>query len=212
MRTNAVIIGLFGLLAAASPCFGADADRDLDRHAAVIDHAATTPPGQGRVAERIAGELNQSWGRSPGPYSAASILSQRAQNSWGFGETLIADRLAQLIANRLLAQPGNTLTPAQALAQATAQVTAERQQHMGFGRIARVNGVTVGGLMGSLEKTAKDLEKAEKTADRAADKTAKGLDVAADKAADKSARSAERSEGGGGHGGGGDHGGGGGKK
>jgi hypothetical protein len=143
-------------------------------------------------------------------YSPASVAAQRAQNNWGWGEVVIANRLAQALAAELLkSQPG--LTPAQALAQATGQVTGARQT-MGWGAIAQAHGLKVGEVVSSVEKTAKAVERPDKTGnatsgkgpDRSANKADKGSkadkggpDVAADRGG-----AAQGGGQGGGHGGG----------
>jgi len=173
----------------AGPASGADDDVTLDRHARSINEAAATPPGQERVATRLADELNTASGLKPGPYTAASLQAQRAQNSWGWGEVLIANRLAQALAPTI-AKQNPALTPAQALNQATAQVTTARQQGMGWGAIANANGMKLGGVVSGVEKTAKAVERADKAAaEKAAqsgpsgksDKGAKGEGAKGDK-------------------------------
>ena len=92
-----LVAGLVGHTAGAT-----DSERD---DAQTIAAAGAGSPGPARVADRIARDLNASWGRSPAPYTAASVTAQRVQNRWGWGETLITNRLAQQMANKLLAQP-----------------------------------------------------------------------------------------------------------
>jgi hypothetical protein len=167
------LLALGAALMVAAPAWGEDPTVDLDNHARVIDRAASTPAGQERVANLLARELNAAWGHPPGPYSAASLNAQRSQNRWGWGEVLIGDRLAQQVAQTLMKQD-RALTPAQALAQGTAQVTSTRRQRTGWGAIARASGVSLGGLVSSVEKTAQSIERAEKGADRAADRAAGG--------------------------------------
>jgi hypothetical protein len=79
-----------------------------------------------------------------------SIVSASTAWAVGAGETEILDKLIRVRTNQILAQPGNTLTPAQAMTQATNEITHERnQQHMGLGEIARSLGTTVGALGGA---------------------------------------------------------------
>jgi hypothetical protein len=149
---------------------GQTGDDLLDRHARMVNEAATTPAGQARVASRLAHELNVGSGLTPGPYTAASLQAQRTENGWGWGEVLIANRLAQALAPTVATQ-NPTLTPAQALAQATAQVTAARQQGMGWGAIANASGTRLGGVVSSVEKTAKAVERADQAASGKAGKS-----------------------------------------
>src|SRR5262245_31532741 len=150
MRTYSILVA--GWLAAstlfgATPGWTADSSA-LDEHARAVDRAATKAGSQ-HVAGRLASQLNDSWGRSPAPYSSESLAAQRAQTGWGWGGVLIGNRLAQHMAEtRLAANP--TLTPEEALAQSLAAVTAARQAHTGWGVIAKENGVTLGPLVSSV--------------------------------------------------------------
>src|SRR5262245_9950919 len=74
-----------------------------------------------------------------------------ASSLWaaGQGEEAVLGKLIEVRTGQILAQPGNTLTPAQAKSQATTEITNERnKQHMGLGEIAHGMGTTVGGLRG----------------------------------------------------------------
>jgi len=153
---------------------------ELDRHARAVDQAATSA-GQQHVAERLAAELNASWGRTPAPYTAESLTAQRAQNGWGWGGVLIGNRLAQHVAeSRLAANP--TLTPEEALAQSLGQVTAARQAHTGWGVIAQENGVKLGTLVSSVRHSTEAVATGAKgtggvtgkSVGKGADKAAKG--------------------------------------
>jgi hypothetical protein len=156
----------------------------IEKSTKAVDGLGTTPPGQERVAERLAQQLNTSWGFTPAPYSKGSILAQRAQNGWGFGSTLIGNQLAQALARSMMTT-NPALTPEQALAHATAQITAAReQQKMGWGAIAKANDLKVGELTSRVEKTAQALEKAEKAAEKA-ERSAEKAQGKAEKAADK---------------------------
>jgi hypothetical protein len=135
------------LVVGGAPGWASEAS-DLDQHGQAVDRA-TSNAGSQRVAGRLAAELNQAWGRTPGPYTAESLAAQRAQTGWGWGGVLIGNRLAQHIAESRLA--GNpTLTPAEALTQSLAAVTAARQAHTGWGVIAQDNGVKLGPLVSSV--------------------------------------------------------------
>jgi len=224
---SALLLSVASLLGHPREAWSAEPEATLEAHARAIDDAAARPGGQERVATRLAADLNAAWGKPPGPYSAASVTAQRAQNGWGWGGTFIANRLAQAIAQTTM-KNNPAVTPAQALTQATAQVAAARAQSMGWGAIAKANGLKVGDLVSSAEKTAKAVEKADKTAtDKGgqagksgkagtdkADKDAKGdkaggrSDVAADRAGSGAGTAGDRG-GGGGHGGSGAGGGGG---
>ena len=75
-----------------------------------------------------------------------------ASSLWaaGQGEEAVLGKLIEVRTGQILAQPGNTLTPAQAKSQATTEITNERnQQHMGLGEIAHGLGTTVGALRGA---------------------------------------------------------------
>jgi hypothetical protein len=191
-----------------APSRGEALEDSLAPHAKAIDRTATTPPGQGRVATRVAQDLNATCKCTA--YTPASVAAQRAQNNWGWGEVVIANRLAQTLATELLkSQPG--LTPAQALAQATGQVTAARQT-MGWGAIAQAHGLKVGEIVSSVEKTAKAVERSDKTGNATSGKGPDGSAHNADKGskADKDGPDVAADRGGAGQGGGqgGGHGGG----
>jgi hypothetical protein len=164
----------------------------LDEHARAVDRTATSAGSQ-QVAGRIASQLNDSWGRTPAPYSAESLATQRAQTGWGWGGLLIGNRLAQHMAEaRLAANP--TLTPEEALAQSLAAVTAARQAHTGWGVIAHENGVKLGPLVSSVKHSTEAVTtgarsghtSGAKTVDRAAAKSA------ALEPGERAARGAER--------------------
>ena len=164
-----------------APAGGEPLEDSLAPHAKAIDRTATTPPGQERVATRVAQDLNATCQCTA--YTPASVAAQRAQNNWGWGEVVIANRLAQALATGLLkSQP--TLTPAQALAQATGQVTAARQT-MGWGAIAQAHGLKVGAVVSSVEKTAKAVERSDKTGSAT---SGKGPDRSAANNADKGSK------------------------
>ncbi len=202
MAAPLVAVGLL----VAQPSWAWDADDRFNDAAKAVNGVATTPAGQERVAARLARELNASWGQPA--YSAASLSAQRAQTGWGWGELLIADRLAQTISRK----------DGISLAQATAQVTAARQQGMGRGLIARAHDLKLGGGLNGVQSSAKSIEKAAKAADKLEDKTekasgkpGKAVDQAEDKAEKAADRSGKASDKGGGQGGGGGLGGGGGQ-
>jgi hypothetical protein len=215
-----VLVGSL-VVALAAPLGGDTPDEALARQAQAIDGVGATPPGQERVATRVAVELNAACGCTA--YSAASVTAQQAQNGWGWGEVVIANRLAQaLVPGILTTNPA--LTPQQALALATANVTVARQS-AGWGAIARANGLRLGDLVSSVGKTASALGAVGKARGVGSDKAGPGHDKAdrgssADKSASADRGSSDRGggdkggggrEGGEGHGGGGG-GGGGGKK
>ena len=179
MRTYSTLMA--GWLA-ATIVFGATPGRtadssSLEADARAVDQAAATKGSQ-NVAGRLASQLNSSWGRTPGPYSAESLTAQRAETGWGWGGVLIGNRLAQHAAESLLAA-NPTLTPEEALAQSLAAVTAARQAHTGWGVIAKDNGVKLGALVSSVRHTTESVTgqrtghpQGPKTVDRAAAKAA----------------------------------------
>src|SRR5262249_44864606 len=71
-----------------------------------------------------------------------------------WGEVLIANNLAQALSTKL----GINLT------KATAMVTHDRQQGMGWGQIAHANGLNLGGLVSRVEKSANAVAATKKTA------------------------------------------------
>ena len=164
------------LLFGATPGRTADSS-SLDADARAVDRAAATSGSQ-NVAGRLASQLNNSWGRTPAPYSAESLTTHRAETGWGWGGVLIGNRLAQHMAESLLAT-NPTLTPEEALAQSLAAVTAARQAHTGWGVIAQDNGVKLGALVSSVRHTTESVTghrtghaPEPKTVDRAAAKAA----------------------------------------
>jgi hypothetical protein len=178
---SACLIAVCGV-AAPWTAWGADPTPDLDRHARAVDQAAEAQ-GQMQVAGRLADQLNASWGQTPGPYTAASLADQRARNGWGWGEVLIGNLLAQSIARNLMAA-NPTLTPAQALALATDQVTAARQAGAGWGVISKEAGVKLGKLVSGVQKSAAAVSAGEKSPG-AVKATAKGTKESGAKAADE---------------------------
>jgi hypothetical protein len=166
---------------------------NLDQHAQAVDRASKNAGSQ-HVAGRLASELNDSWGRAPGPYSAESLATQREQTGWGWGGVMIGNRLAQHVAeSRMAANP--TLTPAEALAQSLAAVTAARQAHTGWGVIAQENGVKLGALVSSVKQSTESVTRGLRSADK---QGAKSIDRAAARGpalgtSERAARGAERS-------------------
>src|SRR5262245_51522629 len=126
---------------ASAPAWAADPD-PLDKAATTVNAAATTSAGSRQVAAKIAGELNAACKCTA--YSAASVTAQRAQTGWGWGEVLIADRLALAISQQSKIPVSTAL----------GQVTTARQQGTGWGAIARAHGLSVGSLVGGIEKSA----------------------------------------------------------
>jgi hypothetical protein len=135
-------IGLLGLGAPiGAPAWGADHD-PFDQAASTVNSAATTSAGAQQVAGKIASELNAACACTT--FSASSVTAQRAQTGWGFGEILIANRLALAISQQSKV-PFST---------ALSQVTTARQQGTGWGAIANANGLSVGKLVGGVVKSA----------------------------------------------------------
>ena len=149
-------VGLLGLGAGVStPALGADHDQ-FEKAAATVNSAATTSAGSQHVAAKIASELNATCKCTT--YSASSVTAQRAQMGWGWGEILIADRLALAISQQ-------SKIP---LSTAMGQVTTARQQGTGWGAIAHANGLNLGSLVSGLEKSANAVANAGKAGDNAA--------------------------------------------
>jgi len=200
-----------------SPAWGSEPDAKLAKDEARVDAAAATPVGAQQVAADLARDLNKDCKCTA--FSAASITAQHSQTGLGWGELLVADRLAIAVSKK-------TGMP---LAAAEAQVIGQRQQGLGWGQIAHADGVKIHGVVKDVDKASKEfakavekdqkalaraqdkiedqqekaagkaakaVDKSEDQAERAADKAAKGADKAAEKSADKG-------EGGGGKGGGG---------
>lgn len=169
-----------GLLLVQPTCsWGADPEVALDNHAEVVNRAAMTPQGEERVVARLSRELN---------VPAATLRAQRAQFRVGWGELVIANRLSQ-----------TTNVP-------VATLLGQHQSGMGWGAIARAQGLKVGALVNDVDRVAKAVEKAERAAEKAAGKAAKAADKAeakAEKAADKAQGRAEKTDGGSGEKGGG---------
>jgi hypothetical protein len=156
-RVNWLGIGLIALGAwMGSPAWGADSPDPLEKSAATVNGAATTSAGGQQMAGQIAKELNTSCHCSS--FSTASVTAQRAQTGWGWGEILIADRLAQAVSKQ-----SNV-----SFATALAEVTASRQQGRGWGEIAHSRGVNLGDLVSSVEKSANAVAAAGKNADKSA--------------------------------------------
>jgi hypothetical protein len=176
-----------------------------------VNSAATTSAGSQQVAAKIASELNAAC--KCATYSASSVTAQRAKTGWGWGEVLIADRLALAISQQAKIP----------LSTAQGQVTTARQQGMGWGAIAHTNGLNLGSLVSSVEKSANAVANAGKAGDNAAKGQSHGS-VAASGGQSNSGQGAgagaghggagagggQGGGGGGGHGGGGGNGGGGG--
>src|SRR5262245_46480189 len=134
-------LGLLGLGASiGAPAWGADQDQ-FDKAAKTVNDAALTSGGAQQVAGKIASELNAACACTT--FSGASVTAQRAQTGWGWGETLIANRLALAIS-----QQSNV-----PFATALGQVTTARQT-TGWGAIARANNLNVGQLASGVTKSA----------------------------------------------------------
>jgi hypothetical protein len=168
---TALLLGAVIMIAAPGVSWSADPDAQLQKAARVVNAAANTPAGQQKVADRLAHELNASCQCTT--YSAASLSAQRAQTGWGWGELAIVNRLAQAISTKT----------GLSLAAATAQVTAEREQHTGWGAIAKAHDLKVGALVRDVDHVAKSVEKASKAADKAGEKAAKDSEKGADRGA-----------------------------
>src|SRR5262245_10707338 len=135
-RGNWVGVGLVTLgVWMGSPVWGVDAPDPLEKPAATVNGASTTSTGAQQVAGRIAKELNTACQCTS--FSAASVAAQRAQTGWGWGEVLVADRLAQAVSKK-----SNISFDA-----ALAEVTSSRQQGRGWGELANARGLNLAGLV-----------------------------------------------------------------
>ena len=135
-------IGVLGLMASiGAPARGADRD-PFDKAATTVNDAASTPAGTQQVAGKIAGELNAACACST--FSSESVSAQRAQTGWGWGEVLIADRLALAISQQSKISFDTAL----------GQVTAARAKSAGWGSIAKSNNLSVGQLVSGVTKSA----------------------------------------------------------
>jgi hypothetical protein len=154
-----VIVASLGVLVVASPLAAGAADKpaDLDREAREVD-AATSSQSQAQVADRIADQLNAQWAPNSPAFTADSVGQQRGANKFGgWGGVLIGDLIAINVAKSMLAAPGNTLTPAQALTAATQEVMDARrgENKKGWGQIAQnLTGQKLGSLMTSVQPAA----------------------------------------------------------
>ncbi len=190
-------VGLLGLVASVgAPVWAADHD-PFDKAATTVNSAATTSAGSQQVATKIARELNAVCTCTT--YSASSVTAQRAQTGWGWGEVLIADRLALAISQQ-------SKIP---LSTALGQVTTARQQGMGWGAIAHANGLSLGSLVSGVEKSANAVANAGKAADNAAKGQSQGSVAASGAGQGNSAQGAGAGAGPGGAGASGGQGGGG---
>ena len=118
------------------------ANPDPFEHATkTVNETAARPPGSQQVAGRIASELNAACACTR--FSDESVAQQRAQTGWGWGEVLIANRLALAISRQ-----SNTT-----FATALGQVTTARQT-MGWGAIAKANDLNLGRLVSDVTKSA----------------------------------------------------------
>ena len=140
-------IGFLGLMATiGAPARGEDRD-PFDKAATTVNGAATTPAGAQQVAGKIASELNTTCACST--FSAQSVSAQRAQTGLGWGEVLIADRLALAISRQSKISFDTALGQVMAARQQPAG-----QQPAGWGAIAKANNLNVGQLVGGVTKSA----------------------------------------------------------
>jgi hypothetical protein len=190
------LLGLGALALVSGPAWGTDSD-PFEKPTATVNSAATTSAGSQQVAAKIASELNAACKCTT--YSASSVSAQHTKTAWGWGEVLIADRLAIAISQ----QAKISLSTAQG------QVTTARQQGMGWATIAHTNGLNLGSLVSSVEKSANAVANAGKAGDNAAKGQSHGS-VAASGGQSNSGQGAGAGAGHGGAGAGGGQGGGGG--
>lgn len=133
--------GIFALGLALAESAGAANEDPFEQAAKSVNETAARPPGSQRVAGRIASELNATCACAR--FSDKSVTQQRAQTGWGWGEVLIANRLALAISRR-----SNT-----SFTTALGQVTTARQT-TGWGAIAKANDLNLGQLQRDVAKSA----------------------------------------------------------
>ena len=124
----------------AQSAWGANPD-PFEHATKTVNETAARLPGPQPVAGRIASELNAACACTR--FSDESVAQQRARTGWGWGEVLIANRLALAISRQ-----SNTT-----FATALGQVTTARQT-MGWGAIAKANDLNLGRLVSDVTKSA----------------------------------------------------------
>jgi hypothetical protein len=133
MRVPIIIaLGLvIALGTGVAPVLAQDSSAKLDEHVSAINRAAQTPQGEEVVAARLSKELG---------IPASTLEAQRAQTKLGWGELLIANRLAQT--------SGLSFD----------QVVGEFRSGKGWGKIAKEHNVNLGQLVSDVRRSAHAVE------------------------------------------------------
>jgi hypothetical protein len=114
------------VILASAPGWSAEAGAPLDDQAAAVNRTAHTPEGERVVADRLSRDLG---------LSATTLEAQRQQTKLGWGELLIANRLAQTT--------GMTFD----------QVVSEFRSGKGWGQIAGEHKVNLGKLVSEVRES-----------------------------------------------------------
>lgn len=133
MRVPVIIaLGLvIALGTGVAPVLAQDSSAKLDEHVSAINRAAQTPKGEEVVATRLSKELG---------IPASTLEAQRAQTKLGWGELLIANRLAQ--------RSGLSFD----------QIVGEFRSGKGWGKIANEHNVNLGQLVSDVRRSAHAVE------------------------------------------------------
>ena len=129
-----VIIALGVLIAlgtGVAPVLAQDVSAKLDEHVGTINRMAQTPKGEEAVTAQLSTELG---------IPASTLEAQRAQTKLGWGELLIANRLAQ--------KTGRSFD----------QVVSEFRSGTGWGKIANEHNVNLGQLVSDVRRSAQAVE------------------------------------------------------
>lgn len=123
----------------SAPGWSAESGAPLDDQAAAVNRTARTPEGERVVADRLSRDLG---------IPAATLEAQRQQTKLGWGELLIANRLAQT--------PGMTFD----------KVVSEFRSGKGWGQIAGEQNVNLGKLVSEVRESRQAVEKDARQAGR----------------------------------------------
>ncbi len=114
------------VILASAPGWGAESGAPLDDQAAAVNRTARTPEGERVVADRLSRDLG---------IPATTLEAQRQQTKLGWGELLIANRLAKTT--------GMTFD----------QVVSEFRSGKGWGQIAGEHNVNLGKLVSEVRES-----------------------------------------------------------
>lgn len=120
------------VLLASAPGWSAESGAPLDDQAAAVNRTARTPEGERAVADRLSRDLS---------IPATTLEAQRQQTKLGWGELLIANRLAKAT--------GMTFD----------QAVSEFRSGKGWGQIAGEHGVNLGKLVSEVRESRQAAEK-----------------------------------------------------